>query len=268
MNNSQSTPAVRAWAIAGTVLFHGAVLALLLLLVLSVNRSRDAMLEEMAAQALDQKEDDEEVLLPGEYVTVGDDFYEPATTPVETAPPSDKAPLSAAAEEIITSTAESPVKVPPKRDKATSDTERARAREKQAEERREQQAKTIDSRVRFGNKGEGDGSGYKPGSVDGTVSSGGTLSGQPGANMRGRTLASWHSPTATSSGTIVIAVRVDRKGKVVDAAYSHGTGTVASSREARASCIAAARRSSFSVDDSAPAEQTGTITYRFLPPKH
>lgn len=62
-------------------------------------------------------------------------------------------------------------------------------------------------------------------------------------------------------------MRVNRNGQVTSAAYQSGTGAVASSSAARRSCIAAAKRSRFSVADDAPADQPGQITYRFHAPK-
>lgn len=225
------------------------------------------MLEQLAADALEQREADEDVLLPGEYVELGDDYFVPAFAAIETAPPSAASPHSPVSDEMSVTEAPSELTAPAKRDERLNDEERARTLEQQAQEQRDAQAQAIGNRVQFGTPTTGEEpSDRKPGSVDGTTNADGTLAGKPGANLRGRTLASWSTPTADCAGTIVIAVRVDRHGKVTDAVYSHGSGSVASVRAARTSCINAAKNSSFSVSDDAPAEQTGTITYRFVPP--
>lgn len=263
-----STVSSRTWALIGTLLFHGLVLGLLFLLVLDYNKRRDEMMESLTVvQQIEEEEEDETVLKPGEFVEVGDDFFEQASAPEETAPASNIAQPASGSDHIIASTRPSPIKVPVRRDSVKIEARR-RAAEKQAEEARAVQAKKIGARVQFGTAAVGEPSDRKPGSVDGNTTDGtGSLSGKPGANVKGRTLANWSSPSATSSGTIVIAVRVDRKGRVTSASYQSGTGAVASSNAARQSCIRAAKASSFSVADDAPAEQTGLITYRFLPPR-
>lgn len=266
MDYGNSTPASRAWGIAGTVLFHAIVLGLMLLMVMDYNVRRHEMLDELALNQVEEQEDSVDVLMPGEYVMVGDDFYQDVTTPEETAPPTAADNAATASDNMLTTTAKADIKATPRRDTESADQRRARAAEKQAEERRNAQAAKIGERVQFGKPGEGEGADRRPGSVDGNKSTGAALAGRPGVNLKGRTLSHWDNPSATESGTIVIAVRVDRKGHVVSAAYARGTGSVASNLAARRSCVAAALRSSFSVAEDAPAEQTGTITYRFVPP--
>lgn len=266
MNYGNSTPASRTWGIVGTLLFHGILLGLMMLMVMDYNVRRHEMLSELEMNRMEEEEDSVDLLMPGEYVMVGDDFYQDVTAPEETAPPTAAAEGAAASDNIITTTAPSEIKATPRRDKESDDKRRARAAEKQAEELRAAQAAKIGERVQFGKPGDGEGADRRPGSVDGNKMTGAPLAGRPGANLKGRTLSHWDNPSATESGTIVVAVRVDRKGKVVSATYSRGTGSVASNLAARRSCVAAALRSSFSVSEDAPAEQTGTITYRFVPP--
>lgn len=61
-------------------------------------------------------------------------------------------------------------------------------------------------------------------------------------------------------GEVVVAITVDRTGKVIDASVRSGGDACM-----RETAIGAARRSLFNIDDSAPARQTGTITYLFIP---
>ena len=266
MNHGNSTTASRIWGVLGTIVFHAIVLGMLVLMVLDYNVRRRDMLSELALNRVEEQEDSVDMLLPGEYVMVGDDLYQDVTTPQETAPATAADDAATASDRMLTTTVASDIKATPRRDTESDDKRRARAAEKQAEERRNAQAAKIGERVQFGKPGEGEGSTLKQGSVDGNAPTGAALSGSPGVNLKGRTLSHWENPSATESGTIVVAVRVDRKGRVMTASYARGTGSVASNEAARRSCVAAALRSSFSVADDAPAEQTGTITYRFVPP--
>lgn len=238
MDYGNSTPASRAWGIAGTVLFHAIVLGLMLLMVMDYNVRRHEMLDELALNQVEEQEDSVDVLMPGEYVMVGDDFYQDVTTPEETAPPTAADNAATASDNMLTTTAKADIKATPRRDTESADQRRARAAEKQAEERRNAQAAKIGERVQFGKPGEGEGADRRPGSVDGNKSTGAALAGRPGVNLKGRTLSHWDNPSATESGTIVIAVRVDRKGHVVSASYARGTGSVASNLAARRSCVA------------------------------
>ena len=61
-------------------------------------------------------------------------------------------------------------------------------------------------------------------------------------------------------GEVVVAVTVDRAGKVVGARVSEGGDECM-----RESALRAARNSLFNIDNSAPAKQTGTVTYIFIP---
>lgn len=61
-------------------------------------------------------------------------------------------------------------------------------------------------------------------------------------------------------GEVVVAITVDRDGKVVGARAREGGD------ECMRDCaVESARRSRFNIDPSAPARQTGTITYIFIP---
>lgn len=101
-----------------------------------------------------------------------------------------------------------------------------------------------------------------PGSTNGN-SDNGVLSGTPGYSLKGRTPEGWGYPSSTYDGTITIRVKVNRQGHVIDATYAGGTGAAAAQQSVRRSCIEAAKKSRFSVDLDAPAEQVGTITWTF-----
>lgn len=61
-------------------------------------------------------------------------------------------------------------------------------------------------------------------------------------------------------GDVVVSVTVNRAGKVVGARVVEGGDECM-----RESALRAARSSLFNIDETAPAKQTGTITYIFIP---
>lgn len=218
-------------------------------------------------------EDTSELLLDGEYVMTGDipqpdrDSETPAQASASEAVPEtedlrDAGPAADQPAPPVTSTQESPVKVREKAKPEQTGPTREELERQEQERRQKEAADRINKRVSFGGADKGKADAGKSGSPNGNAASG-ALSGMPGTNLKGRTLASWHKPSGTETGTITVSVRVNRQGRVVAASYSTGTGAVASSPAARRSCEQAALQSQFSVDLDAPAEQAGTITYRF-----
>lgn len=61
-------------------------------------------------------------------------------------------------------------------------------------------------------------------------------------------------------GEVIVEITVSRAGKVIDAKVFEGGDACM-----RESALYSARRSTFNIDDDAPARQTGTITYIFIP---
>ncbi len=61
-------------------------------------------------------------------------------------------------------------------------------------------------------------------------------------------------------GEVVVGITVDRSGKVTNARVNEGGDECM-----RESALRAARISRFNIDDAAPAKQSGTITYIFIP---
>ena len=74
MNHGNSTTASRIWGVLGTIVFHAIVLGMLVLMVLDYNVRRREMLSELELNRVEEQEDSVDMLLPGEYVMVGDDF--------------------------------------------------------------------------------------------------------------------------------------------------------------------------------------------------
>ena len=142
-----------------------------------------------------------------------------------------------------------------------------RERKRQAEEaervRKEEEAKRAKAKAIAGNafknvgsgQGEGSGDGQK-GNPVGKGSDGGNSWSLAGRSLKGR--LAQPSYRGNEQGTIVVAIRVDASGKVVDA--SIGTGTTITSAELRQAALKAAKRNVFTTGNS-PA--IGTITYKF-----
>ncbi|WP_304507515.1 hypothetical protein [Duncaniella muris] len=255
-------------ALLATVLFHAAVAVVLLTLCLRYSGSE-------SNERVWPPVDSSEVLFGGEYVMVGD-RQEMAASTNEPAPAEAEAQEAPAPEAealvnsgepaqpapVVSSERPSPAKVEKK--PAPEKTGPTKAEIEAAERaKREQEARqAIASKVQFGQKSTGGNGSGKAGSADGNATVG-AVSGSPGFNLKGRSLADWHTPPAGPLGTITVRVTVNRQGKVTSASYSSGTGAAAASQSTRQSCINAAKMSQFSVDNDAPASQTGTITYNF-----
>jgi len=142
-----------------------------------------------------------------------------------------------------------------------------RERKRKAEEaervRKEEEAKRAKAAAIAGNafrkvgngQGEGEGDGQK-GNPVGKGSEGGNSWSLAGRSLKGRLAQPSYS--GNEQGVIVVAIRVDASGKVVDA--NIGTGTTITSEEMRRAAIVAAKKNIFSTGNS-PA--VGSITYKF-----
>ncbi|MBD5266614.1 MAG: hypothetical protein HDS41_00270 [Bacteroides sp.] len=252
------------------------VIALLLLLGLTMlyYRVDPTLLEDRTWPPVDSSE----IVFGGEFVRLGDmplpssqDDSSPAPemAPEETAVDgvdlADAGSAELAAQPLVSSEAESPMKVEkkPEPEKAgpTAEEIAEQQRIKQQKEEAEKQAR-IKNKMKSGfsssNKGEG-----TPGSPNGNSSTG-ALSGAPGHTLKGRTAQSWGRPKSTVSGTVQVKVRVNRQGYVVGTPeVVGGTPPAASNSAVRQSCVEASRNSRFSVSLDAPAEQVGIITWKF-----
>ncbi len=114
--------------------------------------------------------------------------------------------------------------------------------------------------------GTGD-EGHRMGGADisnNTGGNGGNSSGGVAANVPGRKLLSV-PPISDSSqdiGTVVIKIKVNRQGDVIEAKYtSQGSTTTSSTLTSKAA--AAAKKSKFNAELNAPEVQNGTMTFRF-----
>lgn len=88
--------------------------------------------------------------------------------------------------------------------------------------------------------------------------------GGPAYDLGGRGAKSISSPSKNFSeeGKIVVEIKVNRDGRVVEAQIGRGTTIVDSSMHE--SALQAARNSIFNKDENAPEVQSGTITYTFI----
>ena len=86
----------------------------------------------------------------------------------------------------------------------------------------------------------------------------------PSYDLGGRGAKSISSPSKEFSeeGTIVVNIKVDREGRVVEATIGKGTEIINTSM--RESALQAARNSIFNKDENAPEIQSGTITYEYI----
>ncbi len=252
-----------------TLLFHVIVVVILASLYLRYSPSEQA---ERKWPPVDSSE----VLFGGEFVMTGDSpelaesSQEPAPAEVhEPTPPAPQAPSventgtpAPTPAPVVTSERPSPAKVIKETPKEPTGPTKA---EIEAAERAKREAETrqqIANKVQFGKSGTGSTGQGKAGSTNGNSSTG-ALSGTPGFNLKGRTMDLWSKPQPGPLGTITVKVSVNRQGQVTEASYQSGTGAAAANASTRQNCVNAARASRFSVDNDAPAIQTGTITYRF-----
>lgn len=84
-------------------------------------------------------------------------------------------------------------------------------------------------------------------------------------NLKDRKAHSLEKPgyTCNSSGTVVLEIKVDKNGEVKDVSYMASGSSNATECMIEQS-IKYARRSRFNFSSTAPAMQTGTITYKFV----
>lgn len=221
-------------------------LILLLLFILGISAERNAM--------------DEGVMIS--FGTVDDGFGNP---PVQAVPQVSQP--AANSQELITQ--DEPSVVIDKTDKKKTKTETKVPQQeidaKHAEEQRqreEQAAREASSKLAgnaFRKIGDGQGTGTgdgQQGNPAGRGSDGGNSWSLAGRSLKGR--LAQPSYRGNEQGRIVVQIRVDQSGTVVDASIT--TGTTITSEEMRQAALKAARKNVFSTGNS-PA--IGTITYNF-----
>lgn len=179
----------------------------------------------------------------------------------------DAGPAAKKPKPVVTTPEESPMKVKekPKEEKKqkTGPTTDKKPDAKQEQVKRGTDAAT-NSRVKnaFGKSG-GTGTG-KQGSPDGNASHG-ALGGKPGlGGLVGYTLEYWGRPHSKWEGKVNVRVRVNTRGKVIEAKAVSGSGEAWAHPEVRRSCEEESLKSAFSVPKNTTTEGIGTITWRFI----
>jgi TonB family protein len=261
-------------ALAGTILFHLAILLLLYVMVLKTV----------------VPEDDGGVLVNFGNVNLSAGVFEPrgrtapVVTPVPEVTPAVPKPVPPPREEMITQDEEETVSLAEKKEeerKKRAEAERKRkeeerqAEQRRREEQRRQQSQAIENKAEkaFGSgNADGDSQGDAPtgtgnqGNPFGNSDSG-TNEGVGGIgtfNLSGRSIGAGGLPrpvyTGQEEGRIVVAITVDPKGNVIGASIGRGTTIVDGTM--RNSAIDAAKRAKFN-SIAGTNNQNGTITYNY-----
>lgn len=207
-----------------------------------------------------KKYEKEEILFGGEYVTYGDNLKMTSDKPAapEVEQPKEKVVekqevvkeevTAEAKPNLTTSAEESPMK----------EEERLR-QEEQA--RQEEEARKIRNRVSFG-KSKSSGEGNTGAEVESEATN--AMSGTPGVTgLVGYTLESWGRPRSSKTGTVVVRVRVNARGAVVQANAVRGTGNAWTDMTVRERCVEESKKSRFSVPENKTTEGVGEIVWRF-----
>lgn len=156
------------------------------------------------------------------------------------------------------------VKPTEKKTEKTGPATAARPDKKVEQNRNGKTASAVASSVKnaFG-RSKGNGSG-KQGAPNGNASQG-ALQGNPGlSGLDGYTVASWGRPHSRWEGTVQVRVRVNARGKVIEARAVGGSGQAYAHPEVRRSCEQESLKSAFSVKKSRTTEGIGIITWRFI----
>lgn len=251
--------------IVGTIVFHAVIVIALVLACLNYSfPPKDNQIAHIRT---------DEVLFGGEYVMLGD-FVTPtpnkvsAPKPVEEVSPkpqvkgedmSNAGTKGEAAPSLVTGNEESPMKTEVVAEKPGPTKEELEAEAERV--KREVAAEKIKNRVSFGsNNNTGSGTTGSPTGVSTSIAS----SGAPGVSgLEGYTLSSWGRPSSPVQGVVRIKVRVNARGKVLEASYAGGSGSAASNSAVRRSCEEASLKSQFSVPNNTTTEGVGVITWRF-----
>ncbi|MGP1514411.1 MAG: hypothetical protein ACTTJH_00430 [Bacteroidales bacterium] len=151
----------------------------------------------------------------------------------------------------------------------------ARKTKKNIKKQSNQEEEIIDQTALFSKgkikeKGSGNGAEGGEGSSKGTGNGtgeygGGTVNSGTSFSLNGRGAKSLSTPKTnrTETGKVVVAIKVDQQGNVIEAIGGEPGTTIMNTNIWR-TCEQAAKRSKFSAKESAPEVQKGTITYKFV----
>lgn len=172
---------------------------------------------------------------------------------------------------LVTAKTPSPMKVKEPEPKKPAPATSSKPDNKNVDNKRAQQASNTTEKKTsgagnkvsgaFGKNGSGSG---KAGSPNGNSTTG-NFSGRPGINgLDGFTIAYWGTARSKWTGTVQVRVRVNARGKVIEAHAVGGSGEAWQHPEVRRSCEQGSLNSAFSVSKSRTTEGVGTITWRFV----
>ena len=111
--------------------------------------------------------------------------------------------------------------------------------------------------------GNATGSTGKQGSPDGNADSGSLTGRGSTEGLAGFTVASWGRPHSRYAGSVKVDVRVNARGKVIEAKAVNGTGEAWRHDEVRKSCVQESLKSQFSVRTDRTTEGRGYINWIF-----
>lgn len=261
MNNPDKN---KGLALAATVIFHVAVL---LILVLSYLHYKDIPADDDMVKQDITFFGGEYVMLGGNVLPQSDDLQAASSAQADeqanTGDNADDAGVEGeSATPALSTDMESPMQVDREAEQAGPTeaelAEQERIRRRQEAERRTdrlvQGAFNNSSRQGSGSEGQPDGN-----------SPTGARSGSPGVSglSAGYTLERWGNPSSPVTGSVVIRVRVNSRGQVIEARCTGGSGTAASNNDVRHSCERAAMQSRFKVPTGTVGEAIGYITWNF-----
>ena len=167
---------------------------------------------------------------------------------------------------VVTSTQESSMKVEPKPETPPGPTEKEKEKQEQIKNQiADAFSKTNNKNIEDNGKGKTEPKGKDKAGQSYGNSEEGSISGEPGTNVAGRTLAEWKKPEkkGLKLGTIVVKVTVNPKGEVIDAKCDTGTGAASADATTRKRCVEASKKCKFSVAKDETKVQKGTITWPF-----
>lgn len=245
----------RATAAAATLIFHAALIAVLLTIFLKYDGGEKVTREWPPV-------DSSEILFGGEYVMIGDTPEAAAGEQADNQvaePVVDEPTPTEPQEQLLTQTvkpAPEAVKTPKAAEEKPKQVEEKPKPKAADDDAKRQAATNISNRVKFG---EAKGS---TGSPDGNASTG-AVSGVASSGLGNRAAVELPRPARSPLGKIVISIKVNRDGRVTAASFLTGEGAAAADAATRQRCIAAAKGARFTPSADAPASQNGTLTYTF-----
>ena len=249
--------------LVATVLFHAVLIVVLVLgYIYYCYPSKDEELAEM---------DNDEILFGGEYVAYGDLYSEVNDAPSAPSEESSKeieikgedltneGDVGETTPQEVTGVEESPMKVKEKENPGPTEEELEAERERVRQE--EEFRNTVKNKMKFGNtKGSGEGS---SGTVNGDKTATLVSNAPAITGLEGYSHESWGRPRSSKTGTVIVRVKVNARGNVVEAKAVGGSGNAYADATVRKSCVDESMKSKFSVPKNKTTDGVGEIVWKF-----